>query len=391
MLKKIKSSTFMRRLHRTRWFLRLNNAIKNLLQNRPVVYTIADDRHELEEANPVLVPWPKDLPKPKVGLVQEWENPPYWTKYEHFLRSNEFPFEYYDVHKSDWLAASKKFDVIIWAGEAVPQIEEHKRKVFLLEKHCGKACFPSFDTLMWNEDKGFQYEWLQLHGFPAIKTFISYSYPETLKKLAGAAYPLISKSLIGAGSLGVELIRNEREAKKLAGQVFSPVGRATYWPFFRQKDYVYFQQFLPNAGFDLRVVVVGKRAFGYYRDVPKGDFRASGMGLVRKGELPREAVCLAMRLVKELDLVVAAVDMLQDSNGNFQIIEMSPNIQVDTAGQLHVEGVPGAYVFDTADEYHFEAGKWWIQELALYEFFSRWLKSQQHISGAPELLANPGG
>jgi hypothetical protein len=69
--------------------------------------------------------------------------------------------------------------------------------------------------------------------------------------------------------------------------------------------------------------------------------------------------------------------MLRDSNGKFHIIEMSPLIQVDTPGQLHVDGVPGAYVFNSSRKFAFEPGKFWIQELALKEFFERWLLKQK--------------
>jgi glutathione synthase/RimK-type ligase-like ATP-grasp enzyme len=74
---------------------------------------------------------------------------------------------------------------------------------------------------------------------------------------------------------------------------------------------------MPNAGYDLRVIAVGNKVFGYYRDVPQGEFRASGMGMVRKGILPEDAVHLAMQVIKKLDLVIAAVDMLRDSQVNY--------------------------------------------------------------------------
>jgi glutathione synthase/RimK-type ligase-like ATP-grasp enzyme len=349
-----------------------------LVQRDPVIYPIMDDRNELDVAEQVLLTWPTDLAKPKVGLVQDRKMPPYWTKYERFLRNNQFPFEYYDIHRSDWLAVSNQFDVIIWASEgAAPEIEEQKRKTFTLEKSCKQICFPSYETLMWSEDKIYQYEWLQMFDFPVIETFISHSAPEALAKVQQFDYPLVTKVPVGAGSLGVELVKNVRQAETIVRQAFSAVGRPIYWPYFRQKDYVFFQKFMLNEGYDLRVIAVGNKVFGYYRDVPQGEFRASGMGLVRKGTLPDDAIHLAMQVIKKLDLVIAAVDMLRDSDGKLHIIEMSPLIQVDTPGQLHVDGVPGAYVFNSSDTYAFEPGQFWIQELALKEFFESWLLKQK--------------
>ena len=378
MIKDIKSSLLIRKLYRSRWFWTIRNVVRDLVQKTPVSYPIMNDQNELDDAEQVLINWPNDRTKPQVGLVQDRKIPPYWTKYERFLRNNDFAFEYIDIHRSDWLAVSKQFDVIIWASEgAAPEIEEHKRKIYILEKFCGKVCFPSFETLMWSEDKIYQYEWLQLFGFPVIETFISHSAPEALAKIREFDYPIVTKVPVGAGSLGVELVKNVKDAENIVKQVFSPVGRPVYWPYFRQKDYVYFQKFMPNAGYDLRVIAVGNKVLGYYRDVPQGEFRASGMGIVRKGTLPDEAVRLAMEMIKKLDLVIAAVDMLRDSTGKFHVIEMSPLIQVDTPGQLHVDGVPGAYVFNSSGAYAFEPGKFWIQELALKEFFERWLLKQK--------------
>jgi glutathione synthase/RimK-type ligase-like ATP-grasp enzyme len=380
MIENFKNSLVGRRLYRTRWFWVARNALRSLVKKNPAAFSVIDDRGELDVAPRVLMPWPLDIQKPKIGLVQDMCNPPYWTKYERFLQNNRFSFEYYDAHCSGWLAASETFDVIVWATEGKsPQIKEQKRKTYMLEKHSGKICFPSYDTLMWHEDKIFQYEWLRKRGFPVIDTFISHSAPEALSRIKDAGYPLVSKQPVGAGSLGVELVRNIRQAEKIVRQSFSAAGRQTYWPYARQKDYVFFQTFQPNEGYDLRVIVVGNKAFGYFRDVPPGEYRASGMGLVRKESLPEDAVRLAVRVARSMDLVVVAVDMLRDTRGVFQIIEMSAFIQVDTAGQLHVDNEPGAYVVDASGEYRFEPGRFWIQELALKEFFERLLRRKRSL------------
>lgn len=362
----------VRKLYRKRWFWTVKNVVKDLVQKSPATRPALDDRHELDVAERVTISWPNERAKPRVGLVRDYVHPPYWTKYERFLRNNGFPFEYYDIHRSDWLTASVDFDVIIWAPTgSAPEIEEHKRKTFILETYCKKVCFPSFETLMWYEDKIYQYEWLRMNDLPVVETFVSHSLPEVEERIPQSLYPMVTKVPVGAGSQGVELINNARQAEAIARRAFSPVGRTTYWPYLRHKDYVYFQKFLPNAAYDLRVIVVGNRVFGYYRDVPQREFRASGMGLVRKTAIPEDAMQLARHLMKKLDLHDAAVDMLRDPDGKLHIIELSAFIEVETAEQLHVDGAPGAYVFDPSGAYHFEPGKFWIQELALKEFFER--------------------
>jgi len=232
---------------------------------------------------------------------------------------------------------------------------------------------------MWNEDKITQYELLRMDDFPMIETFISYDLSETLKKLPELKYPLVTKCCTGAGSLGVELVNDSLEAEKISKSVFSSRGRTTFWPYYRQKNYVYFQEFLPNQGYDLRVIVVGNIVMGYYRDVPKGDFRASGMHKVRYGDIPEDAIRLGRKVANKFNEIVMAIDMLRDSkNGELHITELGAMYAIDTLGELIVDGVKGIYIFDSSDQYKFQSGSYWTQELILCEFFKRWLSRMEN-------------
>lgn len=48
----------------------------------------------------------------------------------------------------------------------------------------------------------------------------------------------------------------------------------------KEKGYVYFQEFIPNNDSDIRVIVVGDKAFAIKRMVRENDFRASGSGTI---------------------------------------------------------------------------------------------------------------
>jgi glutathione synthase/RimK-type ligase-like ATP-grasp enzyme len=178
---------------------------------------------------------------------------------------------------------------------------------------------------------------------------------------------------MGSASQGVTLVRNKKQAKRFAESIFR-VGKATYWPFLKQKNYVYFQKYLENDGFDLRVIIVDENhIFGYYREIPKGEFRASGMGLVVKKELPKEAVRIALDATKKLKFTNLSVDFLQSSmDDKFYIIEASNFIRIETDEQLKVNGIPGKYRYlKENDSLTFEEGKYWIQELFLKRFFEK--------------------
>ncbi len=364
------------RLTRTRRYLLLRNTAKQLLPGRFPEPGPVDDGPALESAEPVLMAWPAGVRKPLVGLVRDLDAYPYWTKYRRFLAANDIPYELYDIHRSSWLSEAQRYDLILWRPMSYPfELEECRRKFHLLEQRLGLLCYPSFAEVQLYEDKISQYELLRHHGLPVVETFISASEAETLAYLARCRYPLVWKITAGSGSLGVELVRNRRTAERWTRRVFGAAGRRTYWPYLNQKNYVYLQRFVPGARYDLRVIVVGDTVFGYYRDVPPGEFRASGMDTMRWQSLPLPAMRLARRVARVLDAPCLAVDVLLDSDEGPLIIEVSTFTQLRSPAQLRIDRVPGVYVFaDTGDEHRFVPRRVWTAELALKHVLeTRWL------------------
>ena len=363
------------RLTRTRRYMLLRNAAKRLAPGQRSEHGPLDDSADLEDAEPVMLELPAGVPKPRVGLVKDVDDYPYWTKYRRFLAANDVPYEIYDIHRSTWRQAAESFDMVVWRPMSFPfELDECRRKFHVLEQLLGKVCHPSFAEVMLYEDKLLQYEVLRQHDLPVIDTFITSSLDEALAHVAVCGYPAVWKLSCGSGSLGVELARDRRTAERWLRQAFSFAGRATYWPYVGQKNYVYLQRLEPNSGWDVRCIVVGDAAFGYYRDVPPGEFRASGMGTVRREAPPAEAVRIARRLARALDLPQVAVDLLESpSDGRLSIIEFSSFIQIGTPRQLTVDGVPGMLVFSDDDTYEFVPAKVWLQELTLKRVMeTRW-------------------
>lgn len=342
----------------------------------------ADDRPLPAGPEEVLIRWPSDVPRPCVGLVKDVDRPPYWTKFQRFLENNQIPFDYYDPHLSNWFETALRFDAIVWRLESPPaKVEQARRKIYLLETRGGRLCYPRFFSAQHYEDKIVQWELLKAAGFPVIDTFYSTSYSETVDYLSSTTYPLVSKLVTGSASRGVAKLRDARSALEHVKRVFSLRGAPTYWPHLRQQGYVLLQPLVPNAGYDLRVLVIGERAFGYYRDAPAGDFRASGNADSRKEALPHDAMETAHAVAAALDQEMLAVDFLRRTDGGLGIIEMSAFIRVDTPRQLEIDGVPGAYERLVNGGYEFKPGEFWPQELALAEFFTRrWFP--RHGTGA---------
>jgi glutathione synthase/RimK-type ligase-like ATP-grasp enzyme len=91
------------------------------------------------------------------------------------------------------------------------------------------------------------------------------------------------------------------------------------------KGYVYFQDFIPNNNFDIRIVVIGDKAFAEKRMVRKGDFRASGGGnnLFDRNEIPEECVKVSFEVAEKLQSQSCYFDYVFGADGKPSVVEVS--------------------------------------------------------------------
>jgi glutathione synthase/RimK-type ligase-like ATP-grasp enzyme len=308
----------------------------------------------------------------RLGIVKDEDNLSfsllsYWPKFERFAKNNNIPYSFLNIHGDNWINECLNYDLIVWRPFSDPSsLYEERTKIAYIEKFLKIRCHPSYNELWTYEDKIRLYYHLAAFNLPVIPTFISFDETECLNKLDSFEYPLVSKSYVGSSSFGVSKLNTRKEARKHILKAFSK-GLNTGFPYFRQKGYVYFQKFIRDATYDLRIIIVGSKIFGYYRMTPNDDFRASGAGLVVKEDLPVEAVMLAMKVKEVMPSTILAVDLLKsEKEGKFYIIEASINIDVETPEQLKVNSISGYYLLkDGSLEFH--PGKFWLQELLLEE------------------------
>lgn len=356
------------------------------LRKRQLI-TEEQENGNLAQADKVIMDWPRDIPKPRIGIVNEYGgrniNPIcYWTKYRRFCENNDFPYGLIDIHRSDFIEQAAQYDIIVWhtMSDVASQVEA-ETKITVLEKHMGKMCLPSVDEIWFYEDKVRQAYLFSLKNLPVAKTFVSNDYEESMQFLSECKYPLVSKIATGSSSMGVKMIKRPGQAKRLCKKVFG-TGATTFWTYSKQKDYVYFQEFLPGVEFDLRIICIGDYFLGYYRKAPKGDFRASGGGIVVKESIPTEALQLAKKVKETMPHTrMLAVDLLRTQHDQkYYIAETSIFIRIDTCEQLHVDGKPGRYIYKDG-QFVFEEGKFWVQELALQdlliEYISKYRKNER--------------
>lgn len=365
MLKSLKYTKFFKIVQKYPLYARLRLRMPGGAQ-----VCIVDDTGRYPAGEDVLINWPKDVKKPRVAVMQDTDPYPRWTKYVHFLETNGFPYGIYDLHSHDWLEKAKDYDVFIGLISCeLALLVEMRKKFFILENFMGKYCYPSTAHITIYEDKSLEAYISEVTGIPFVKAHISQDKDDALQMIHTLQYPVISKFETSSGSVGVELVRTPEQAEKIVRQLFSVSGRANHLLYHREKDYCYFQDFVPNDGYDIRCIVVDNMVQGYYRKVLEGDFRASGMNMVEKRALPEEAIRIAWRANKVIKSPLLVVDMLHGLDGKYYVIEFSINCQMETPEQLHVDDVPGVYRIGADESITFQPARWWVHELALRQFF----------------------
>ena len=231
----------------------------------------------------------------------------------------------------------------------------------IIENELGKKVFPNYKTRWHHDDKGSQYYLCKAHGFPMVETWVFWDMKDAMNWIQSAPLPLVFKLKSGAGSKNVALVKSRSLARKLIKQMFSVNGMSSFClpgkadvtfinkyaalrairgqiayrrgrinksmlnPYWQpNKDYVLFQRFLPGNKFDVRVNVIGERAFVFKRYVRPNDFRASGSGLVDYdiSDVNPECIRIGFEISRTLCFQSMAYDFIFDRQSKPWIAEM---------------------------------------------------------------------
>ena len=258
------------------------------------------------------------------------------------------------------------------------------RGIFAACDAAGIATIPDAGAAQHFDDKVAQALLLQSIEAPIVPTWVFVRESDALAWVEATQFPKVWKLRRGAGALNVRLVETASEASALVAQAFghgfSPVpaptadlknsvrrtrslpGKIRRLPRTmrnyqanravaeRESGYAYFQEFIPGNDFDIRVTVVGDRAFTFRRACRPGDFRASGSGRIDYLTDPsgpdRAAVDVAFATARRLRTRSMAFDFVVDQAGAPLIVEMSYGYKADA-----VYACPG----------HFDAEGRWVE------------------------------
>jgi glutathione synthase/RimK-type ligase-like ATP-grasp enzyme len=269
------------------------------------------------------------------------------SKWIEYCKKNDISFRIVDCYSSNIIKQVEDCDGLMWHfNQSDPKdVLFAKQLMFALES-AGKKVFPDFNTAWHFDDKVGQKYLLEAIDAPLVPSYVFYDKQKAFQWISKTDFPKVFKLRRGAGSAHVKLVRNKLQAKKLVKKAFSrgfsqydkianlkdrwykyKNGNTGLWDVAKgiirfgkttefakiagpEKGYVYFQDFIPDNDFDIRVIVINDRAFAIKRLVREDDFRASGSGhiLYGKQHFNEETIQLSFEVTEKVNSQCLAID-----------------------------------------------------------------------------------
>jgi glutathione synthase/RimK-type ligase-like ATP-grasp enzyme len=280
-----------------------------------------------------------------------------------YCNQHGLDYKLVDCYSPDIINQIGQSEILLWHHQqgSPKDILFAKQLLFALEQS-GKRVFPDFNTGWHFDDKvGQKYllEALAIKEF--VPTWVFYTKAEALRWVHQTNFPKVFKLRGGAGSQNVMLVHTNTQALNLVRRAFGKgFSRYDAWgsltervrkyklgkntildvvkgiirlfippPYAliggKEKGYAYFQEYIPNNSFDIRIIVIEMKAFALKRYVRANDFRASGSGIFSYGkeEFDERCIRLAFDINRRLKAQCVAYDFIFDEKNNPLLIEIN--------------------------------------------------------------------
>lgn len=283
-----------------------------------------------------------------------------WAAY---CRENNIDYKMVDCNRTDIISHLEGCQGLLWNWwhDDSRSILYARQLTYSLER-IGMKVYPDSNTCWHFDDKVGQKYLFEALMLPFVKTYIFYDKEQAKKWIRQTTFPKVFKLRGGASSVNVRLVKSKIQAYRLVnkafGRGFNVTGRFgiikdrylifrkerklsaliellkgyvrlvipkyDYRMRVRDKGYVYFQDYIQGNEFDVRVVVIGEKAFSIKREIRKNDFRASGSGHKNYDhrEISSEYIETAFLCADKLKMQSVAFDFL-NNKGRIFLVEIS--------------------------------------------------------------------
>lgn len=315
-----------------------------------------------------------------------------------YCRKKNIPHKLVNCYDNNIIDQLYDCDVLMWHHHHgdYKDVLFSKQLLFSLEQ-TGKYVFPDLNTNWHFDDKVGQKYLLEAIGAPLVPSYVFYLKKDALYWVNETSFPKVFKLRGGAGASNVKLVKSKTEAIKLVNRAFGKgfsqfnrfgnlkerfrkyrdgkdtfagvlkgIGRLIIPTDFAkkhppEKGYIYFQDFIPNNKYDVRIIIIGNKAYGIKRMVRDNDFRASGSGniIYDRHQIDENCVKIAFNVNRKLNCQSIAFDFVFDEMGRPLIVEISYGFAVNA-----YDSCPGFWDSNmTWYEGKFNPQEWMIENL----------------------------
>jgi glutathione synthase/RimK-type ligase-like ATP-grasp enzyme len=287
----------------------------------------------------------------------------YSEKWIDYCQNNKINYKVVDCEQGDIINELIGCNALLWHWSHIDYSSKMSAQniITALEK-IGVFVYPNSATCWHFDDKVAQKYLLEAVGAPHARGYVFYNKKKALEWAENSRYPVVFKLKSGSSSQNVKLIINHKQAKNIINKAFDK-GFDSFPDYFADKKakiektqinkdiratvrriykvmknlrqlkrmhgkqigYVYFQEYLPNNKYDIRVTIIGGRAFCHRRFNRSNDFRASGSGMIDYSpkDIDTNAIRIAFDTSNKIKSQSMAYDFAYDYGGSLKIIEMS--------------------------------------------------------------------
>lgn len=279
-----------------------------------------------------------------------------------YCEESNIAYKIVNCFDNDIISQLNDCDALLWHHHHGDYKDRQLAKPLLFSlEQTGVKVFPDFNTNWHFDNKLAQKYLLEACGAPLVNSYVFYKKSEALSWANKTSYPKVFKLKGGAGAQNVKLAKNRKEAVKLInksfgrgwpafdktnyfnekisrffqgkenvialvkafGRLIIPIKNIGYMPV--EKGYTYFQEFIPDNDSDIRVIVIGEKAFAIKRMTRENDFRASGSGniIYERNVIDELCIKIAFETSNKLNTQCLAYDFVFGSENKPLIVEIS--------------------------------------------------------------------
>lgn len=307
----------------------------------------------------------------KIAIHYTEESWSFSSRWINYCKENDIPYKIVNAYDTDIVQQVDDCTAFMWHHTQCDYRDKlfAKQLIYSLEA-MGLKVFPDFHTTWHFDDKVGQKYLLEAIGAPLVPAYVFYDKKEAIEWVNQTTFPKVFKLRGGAGSANVQLVPAKKDAIRLVNRAFGKgfpqfnrrenlkerirkykEGKDTLWGVCKgmgrlfiptelakivgpEKGYVYFQDFIPNNKYDIRLIVIGgEKAYGLKRIVRKNDFRASGSKKFVYDQINNETIIKAFDIANKLKLQSVAFDFIYSNKGKPLIVEMSYGYGTEGSGK----------------------------------------------------------